>query len=79
MSEEFVPVSLCSDLIETEEKREIADRILSVPKGQLSRGAVKMPALVESTRLSDRIGPNSLHFFEALGIGTQFLAEPIDT
>ena len=38
-----------------------------------------MPALVESTRLSDRIGPNSLHFFEALGIGTQFLAEPIDT
>ena len=79
VSEEFVPVCLCSDLIDADEKREIADRILRAPKGQITHGAVKMPALVEATRLSDRVGPNSLHFFVALGIGTQFLAEPVET
>ena len=29
--------------------------------------------------MSDVVGPNSLHFLDALGIDTQFFGEPIDT
>ena len=32
----FVAVSLCSDLIDADKKRDIVDRILSAPKGQLT-------------------------------------------
>jgi len=56
----LMAVCLCSDLIDADEKRDIVDRILSAPKGQLT------PA--ESTLLSDVVGPNSLHFLDALGL-----------
>ena len=55
-------VCLCSDLIDADEKRDIVDRMLRAPKGQLTA--------VESTWLSDDVGPNSLHFLDAVGIDT---------
>ena len=32
-----------------------------------------------STKLKDRIGPNSLHFFERLSVGTEFLNDPVQS
>ena len=63
-------VCLCSNLIDADKKRDIVDRILGAPKGQVTA--------VESTGLSDDVGPNSLHFLDALGIDTQFFGGPVD-
>ena len=75
--EEFVPVTLVSTILDDTKKREIADAILVQPKAQLTRGAIKMPHITDSSELKDRVGPNSWHFFDALSINTIFLSEPV--
>ena len=50
--EEFVPVTLVSTILDDTKKREIADAILEQPKGQLTRGAIKMTCLTDSSELA---------------------------
>ena len=42
-------------------------------------GAIKMPPLYHGVRLQDRVGPQSHYLFQALGIGTGFLSEPVNS
>ena len=77
-SEEITPLSLASSLVSTEEKAMIAAAILEEAKTpNLKKGAISMPPLHPGATLISRIGPQSLHFFSALAIGTNWLAEPV--
>ena len=53
--------------------------IVKQPSDGLTRGAVKMPPLDPSATLASRIGPQSLHFFKALKVGTTWLGEPVES
>ena len=77
-SEEFVVFALASDLVSKEAKQQVAEEILRQPKGKTKPGKVSMPPLVPGCSLASRIGSQSLHFFEALGVQTQFLSEPVN-
>ena len=77
-SPEFVVFSLASTLVTNEEKKKMALAILRQPKGQLKRGKVSMRPLESTESLADRVGDQSLHFFDAWGVGTDFLSKPVE-
>ena len=78
-SEELVVLSLASDKVSADEKREVADAVLASKKGQLKPRAIQMPPLTDGVRLKDRVCDQSLHFFSALSINPVFLEEPVET
>ena len=49
------------------------------PSNSLEQKPVQMVPLVPSSDLPSRIGPQSLHFFEALKIDVKWLEEPVTT
>jgi hypothetical protein len=78
-AEEFIPFGLASDKVSAEEKAAIAARLLEQPKDQLRPGPPVMLTITPTTTLSLLIGPQSWHFFDRLGISSDFLSEPVAT
>ena len=78
--EEFVLTALVPHKVDAQQKRDIADAIVALPRDQLAPGAVRMPTrLGPKPCLSKCVGPQSLHFFRALSISTEFLEEPVES
>ena len=66
--------------MDAQQKRDIADAIVALPRDQLAPGAVRMlTRLGPEPCLSECVGPQSLHFFRALSISTEFLEEPVES
>ena len=57
----------------------MAKAILELSLDQLKKGKMEMKSLVPAVTLASRIGPQSTHFFHALGVGTTWLAKPVET
>ena len=72
-------LALTSKLVADSEKQKIVEALLAAPSDKLEKGAIKMPLLVSGCTLASRINAQSHHFFQALGIGTGWLSEPIST
>ena len=76
----MTPLALTSSLATVEEKSALARAIIHEAKTpNLLKGKIQMPPLSPGATLQSRIGPQSLHFFVALKIGTSWLEEPVDT
>ena len=78
-SEEITLLAITSCLVGEEERQEVTLEIQKASKDQLRKGAMKMPPLVPGVKLASQIGPQSHHFFQALGIGTAWLEKPVST
>ena len=76
-AQEFVVFALVSDLVTNDDKKALASAISRQPGGQCKPGRVDMPKLVPGCTLASRVGPQSVHFFEVLGINRAFLDEPL--
>ena len=76
-AQEFVVFALVSDLVTNDDKKALASAISLQPGGQCKPGRVEMPLLVPGCTLASHVGPQSVHFFEVLGINRTFLDEPI--
>ena len=74
---EFVVFSLASPHVPESAKRDLADSILEQPINKLKPGKVKMAPLTHGVTLASRVTEQSLHFFQALGVGRGFLSEPV--
>ena len=57
----------------------ICQVLLALPKDQLKQGAMEMTPLKATTTLSSRLGNQSPHFFVALGLGFEWLDEPVSS
>ena len=56
----------------------MANKIIEEAKTpNLKKGVIAMPRLEPGVTLVSRLGPQSLHFFVALKIGTAWLSEPV--
>ena len=62
LTEELVPIVLCSDLISKETKKQLAQRICEFPKetdlSDLLFGKPKLPVIQPETKLIDLMGKN---------------------
>ena len=90
LTAEMVPLSLFSNKVPAEEKRSIADRLLSIkpseiPNSPVNRfetgyGKPKFPTNIShSTTLTNLIDQDSWFFFKLLQIDSEFLALDVDT
>ena len=55
----------------------MATTIYQQPRDQLRPGIVEMSPLATGVTLSSRVTPQSPYFFKALGVGMEFLNEPV--
>ena len=78
LTQENVIVALFSKNLSDEEKRKIADKVLSSEKPcQFRMGKPVFPEITKDTSLSDLVGPESHTLFVLLQIGTDWLRKPV--
>ena len=77
-SAEISPLALTSSLLDPATKQMMANKIIEEAKTpNLKKGVIAMPRLEPGVTLVSRLGPQSLHFFVALKIGTAWLSKPV--
>ena len=74
LTQEVVPLALCSDQLPLSVKAEIAERITDTEDhGEVMLGKPAFPTLSNDTSLRDLVGPASCHAFKILGVATDWL------
>ena len=87
LTEEFIPISLFSDISPDSVKREFVETLLKVqyvdntlPKGRFGAGygEPKFPSLTKCTTLKNLVGEDSYFVFKLLRISVDFITIPVE-
>ena len=80
LTEHVVPFALFSDNVSEEEKAQMSEKLLSLPRDEVpSLGHPDFPVVTEDTELCDLVTPKSWQFFDILKSDPKWLSESVSS